>query len=96
MTFIPPVIGENRVDFIGHRFDQSLKKAGSYELRRFAINPGNDDLRGPIDCYEEKRLTTFVSQLGNVTWKYPISYVLNRLGFSRSAFRHVVQLTGSQ
>lgn len=60
------VIGEIRVDFIGCRFDQSLEKAGSYEFGRFAINSGNDDLRGAIDCNEDKRLTTFVSQLGNV------------------------------
>lgn len=80
------VIGENRVDFIGYCFDQNLKKAGSYELRRFAINPGNDDLRGAIDCNEEKRLTTLVSQLGNVDVEIADLVCFEPLGFLAIGF----------
>lgn len=60
------VIRERSVDFIGDRFDQSLKETGCNKLRRLAIDPGDDDLRSAIDCNEKKCLATLISQLGNV------------------------------
>jgi hypothetical protein len=81
------VVGQHGVDLIGNGPDQGLEEACGDELRCFPMNPGEDELRGPIHRDEEVGLPTLVMQLSNVDMEVAnLIYALNRLGFSRSAF----------
>lgn len=60
------VIHEDCEDFLGYRFNQGLEQVGYDKLCRLAINPGDDDFRGAIDCDKEESLPTLVSQLCNI------------------------------
>ena len=66
MAELDAVVGQHRVDLIGHRLDQRAEKVGSRLPRRFPLKPGERELGGPVDRDEEGELAFLRSNLGNV------------------------------
>lgn len=60
------VVGQHRVDPIGHGFDQYLQKGSRRQLGGAAIDTGEDQLRGAVDRDIEETLAAFVTQLGDI------------------------------
>lgn len=73
-AFSPPVmlnelhavIGQDGMDLIGDGLDEGLDKAGGDEFCCLPIDPGEHNLRRPIDRHEEEGLAAFMAQLGDV------------------------------
>src|SRR3546814_7496321 len=63
------IVGQHRVDLVGNGIEESLEKAGSDELRRLPVDPGEDQLGGPVDGYEQIGLAAPVAQFGDVDVK---------------------------
>src|SRR3546814_14091017 len=60
------IVGQHRVDLVGNGIEESLEKAGSDELRRLPVDPGEDQLGGPVDGYEQIGLAALEAQFGDV------------------------------
>jgi hypothetical protein len=46
------VVSEHSVDFVRDGFDQFVEKSSCCDCGRLLHQPGESELRGPVDCYE--------------------------------------------
>lgn len=60
------VVGQHGVDLVGDRHEQGFEEAGSDELRRLSVGPGEDQLGGSVDGHEQVGLAAFVAQFSDV------------------------------
>src|SRR3546814_14349261 len=74
------IVGQHRVDLVGNGIEESLEKAGSDELRRLPVDPGEDQLGGPVDGYEQIGLAALVAQFGDVAVKIAALVSLESFG----------------
>lgn len=76
------VVGQHRINFIGNCFDQSFEKTSSHQFRRFTVDSGENNLRCPINRNKQKSFASSYRTSAISMCKYPISYALNRFGFT--------------
>lgn len=50
------VVGQDRVDRIGHVPDQGFQEPGRHQFRSLAVDAREHQFAGPIDCNEEEAL----------------------------------------
>ncbi len=81
------VVGQHRVDPVGNGPGQSFQEAGGDELRRVPIDPGEDQLRCPVDGDEEVGLAAFVAQFGDIDVKIADLASFEALGLLAIRFR---------
>jgi hypothetical protein len=80
------------VDLVGNGPDNRLEEARRHELRRVAVDPGEDQLGGPVDGNEQIGLAALIAQLGDVDVEVtdlmglePLRFLAIRLGQARDA-----------
>lgn len=60
------VVGENRMDLVGHGRDEIAKKVGGHLGGCFLLELDKGKLRRAVDGYEEMELALFCPDFGNV------------------------------
>jgi hypothetical protein len=84
------VVGEDRVDAIGHRLDQTTEEVGSDPAGRLLVQLRKGQLRGTVVGDEEVKLAVLGADLGprsapGSMWKKPMGQLLKAfLGLSPS------------
>ena len=63
---VDTVIGENRIDLVGHGRDEVAKEPGGNLGGRFRMQLGKGEFRRSVDGDEEIELAFFGSHFGNV------------------------------
>jgi hypothetical protein len=66
MAELDAVIGQYRVDLVGHSLDQQAQKVGGRLSRRFLLKPGEREVGRPVDCDKGVELAFLRSNLGVV------------------------------
>ena len=66
MAELDAVVGQYRVDLVGHGLDQRAQEVGGGLSCRFHFKPGERELGRPVDRDEEVELAFLRSNLGDV------------------------------
>ncbi len=85
------VVGEDRLDAIGHRLDQATEEVGGDAAGRLLVQLRKGKLRGTVDGDEEVMLAVLGAQLGDVDVKVADGVILE--GLLRLIALHLGQAT---